>query len=120
MTTSSVGRAPHASAPELDSPPSRGESSTDDWRADAACVGADLEIFFPLGDQAHHNQQSAKAKQVCARCPVMATCRAWALKVGPEFGIFGGLTAHERRLVREGRWNGEQPRTRRSAVSATR
>ena len=110
MTTSSVGRAPHTSAPELDSPPSRGESSTDDWRADAACVGADLEIFFPLGDQAHHNLQSAKAKQVCARCPVMATCRAWALRTSPEFGIFGGLTAHERRLVREGRWNGHGPR----------
>ena len=90
----------------------RGESSTDDWRVDAACVGSDLELFFPLGDQAHHNAQSAKAKQVCGRCPVMATCRAWALKVGPEFGIFGGLTAHERRLVREGRWNGVAPRQR--------
>lgn len=88
------------------------ESPPQDWRVDAACVGADLEMFFPLGDQARHNELSAKAKQVCEGCAVMATCRAWALKVGPEFGIFGGLTAHERRLVREGRWNGERPRRR--------
>lgn len=65
-------------------------------------------MFFPLGDQAQHNRQGAKAKQVCAQCPVLKDCRAWALKVGPEFGIFGGLTAHERRLVREGRWKGER------------
>ena len=87
-----------------------GESWHEDWRAEAACVGENLDIFFPLGDQATHHALSNQAKQVCARCPVMATCRAWALRTSPEFGIFGGLTAHERRLVREGRWSGHGPR----------
>jgi WhiB family redox-sensing transcriptional regulator len=40
----------------------------------------------------------------------MNVCRSWALRTSPEFGIFGGLTAHERRLVREGRWNGQGQR----------
>jgi WhiB family transcriptional regulator, redox-sensing transcriptional regulator len=87
-----------------------GETWHEDWRAEAACVGENLDIFFPLGDQATHHALSNQAKQVCARCPVLATCRAWALRTSPEFGIFGGLTAHERRLVREGRWNGHGPR----------
>ncbi len=87
-----------------------GESWREDWRAGAACVGQDLDIFFPLGDQATHHALSNQAKEICSRCPVMATCRAWALRTSPEFGIFGGLTAHERRLVREGRWNGQGPR----------
>ena len=87
-----------------------GESWRADWRAEAACIGENLDIFFPLGDQATHHALSNQAKQVCARCPVLVTCRAWALRTSPEFGIFGGLTAHERRLVREGRWNGSGPR----------
>lgn len=87
-----------------------GESWHEDWRAEAACVGENLDVFFPLGDQATHHALSNQAKEICARCPVMATCRAWALRTSPEFGIFGGLTAHERRLVREGRWNGYGPR----------
>ena len=91
-------------------PAGGGESWHEDWRAEAACVGENLDIFFPLGDQATHHALSNQAKQVCARCPVMSVCRAWALRTSPEFGIFGGLTAHERRLVREGRWNGQEPR----------
>ena len=91
-------------------PAGGGESWRADWRADAACVGENLEVFFPLGDQATHHALSNQAKEICGRCPVMATCRAWALRTSPEFGIFGGLTAHERRLVREGRWSGEGSR----------
>lgn len=73
-------------------------------------MGENLDIFFPLGDQATHHALSNQAKQVCGRCPVMSVCRSWALRTSPEFGIFGGLTAHERRLVREGRWTGQGPR----------
>ena len=91
-------------------PAGGGESWRADWRADAACVGENLEVFFPLGDQATHHALSNQAKEICGRCPVMTTCRAWALRTSPEFGIFGGLTAHERRLVREGRWSGEGSR----------
>ena len=91
-------------------PAGGGESWRADWRADAACVGEDLDVFFPLGDQATHHALSNQAKEICSRCPVLATCRAWALRTSPEFGIFGGLTAHERRLVREGRWSGQGPR----------
>ena len=100
-------------------PAGGGESWHEDWRAEAACVGENLDIFFPLGDQATHHALSVQAKQVCARCPVMNVCRAWALRTSPEFGIFGGLTAHERRLVREGRWNGQgQRRTARDDTAA--
>ena len=101
----------HLDQPRRDRiPAGGGESWHEDWRAEAACVGENLDIFFPLGDQATHHALSLQAKQVCARCPVMNVCRSWALRTSPEFGIFGGLTAHERRLVREGRWNGQGQR----------
>jgi WhiB family transcriptional regulator, redox-sensing transcriptional regulator len=117
-------RHPDAGPADLDQPrrdripAGGGESWHEDWRAEAACVGENLDIFFPLGDQATHHALSNQAKQVCARCPVMNVCRAWALRTSPEFGIFGGLTAHERRLVREGRWNGQGQRRSRDDTAA--
>lgn len=39
------------------------------------------------------------AKQLCSTCPVVAECAAYALKWEPS-GIWGGLTAGERRQLR--------------------
>lgn len=71
-----------------------------DWREQAACRTADPELFFTSASgaaaQTHHRQ----AKAVCVRCPVVADCLAFALDRGLDYGVFGGLTAEERRALR--------------------
>lgn len=64
-----------------------------DWTDLAACVGQDPELWFPLGD-------GAKAKAVCASCPVRADCLRFALDSGLDDGIFGGLDADDRRALK--------------------
>ncbi|HEU5161150.1 MAG TPA: WhiB family transcriptional regulator [Streptosporangiaceae bacterium] len=37
----------------------------------------------------------AVAKQVCASCPVLDVCLAYALRTRPTFGVWAGRTAGE-------------------------
>ena len=75
-----------------------------DWRAYAACRGADPELFFSDGDIRSSWAQVNRAKLICRGCPVSAICLSWALASGHEAGIWGGLTEDERRrLHRSGR-----------------
>jgi WhiB family redox-sensing transcriptional regulator len=57
----------------------------------------DPELFFPAKGE---HGKAARAKQVCARCPVRAACLADAMATRDQFGIRGGLTPNERRLER--------------------
>jgi len=67
-----------------------------DWRQRSACKDEDPEIFF------RDSQRGVRqAKAVCTRCPVTATCLAWALSAPDDrFGVAGGLTAGERNDLR--------------------
>ena len=82
----------------------RGRSGAEpapDWRLSAACAERDLNTFFPISSVgAAARQQIEEAKSICGHCPVQTQCLAWALEVGPEFGIFGGRTEDERRSLR--------------------
>ncbi|MCJ0872014.1 WhiB family transcriptional regulator [Streptomyces sp. AP-93] len=72
------------------------------WQEDAACreLGSRL-FFYPTGEQrAEREARDAAAKEVCALCPVQRDCLRHALEVGEPFGVWGGLTAHERRELR--------------------
>lgn len=80
----------------LDTP--RGE----DWRARAACRDEDPELFFPIGNSLPALKQEAEAKAVCIRCPSRAACLDFAQQQEVGDGIYGGLTAGERRLARVG------------------
>jgi WhiB family redox-sensing transcriptional regulator len=73
-----------------------------DWRHQAACRDQDPELFHPVGDSGPALLQISAAKAVCARCPVVAECLSFALKVLPE-GVAGGLTAEERAELRHHR-----------------
>jgi WhiB family redox-sensing transcriptional regulator len=68
-----------------------------DWRSRAACRNApEPELSFPLdttGGPAA--RQVAAAKAICARYPVLAECRSWAIS-HEAYGIWGGLTEHQR------------------------
>jgi WhiB family redox-sensing transcriptional regulator len=54
-------------------------------------------FFAPDGERARaRNRRIAMAKAVCAECPALAACRAYAFDAGETFGIWGGLTEDER------------------------
>ena len=60
------------------------------WRAAAACRGVGPSLFYNPSPKS-----AARAKAICAGCPVICECGAHAATVG-EFGIWGGLTEGER------------------------
>jgi WhiB family redox-sensing transcriptional regulator len=74
-----------------DRPP---DPNPSDWRADALCAQTDPEVFFP-----ERGGSPAAAKAVCRVCPVRVSCLAFALAAGEVFGVWGGLTARERRRL---------------------
>lgn len=69
-----------------------------DWRDDAECRSPfyDPEQWFPGGTTGPWIPQIEDAKAVCRSCPVMATCRQWALDNRQEGGIWGGMTEQDR------------------------
>jgi WhiB family redox-sensing transcriptional regulator len=79
--------------PALPAPPSA--------LADAACKGADLALFFGPDSEfvTARQQREAKAKAICARCPVKAECLEYALDARETFGVWGGTTEDERRAL---------------------
>ena len=65
------------------------------WQDSAACIGADTAIFFPeSGDPV------GPAKALCRACPVREQCLTDALERGEVHGVWGGLSAKERRKYR--------------------
>ena len=55
------------------------------------------KLFFPVGTRGPALVQTARAKAVCRRCPVMIQCRTWALTTGQAAGVWGGMSEDERR-----------------------
>lgn len=76
------------------------DSQDRDWRDRAACRDEDTELFFPTGTTGPALPQIDEAKAICARCPVSSDCLNFALQTGQDYGIWGGLTAEERRAQR--------------------
>ena len=75
------------------------------WRDRAACLDCDTDLFFPIGTTGPAVERINEAKAVCARCPVSAACLLWAVEVGVEDGIWGGLTEDERRAMKRSQRN---------------
>ncbi len=77
----------------------------DSWRAEAACKGWPLELWYP-----RRGQQATAARSVCDGCPVRQQCLNDALSeeaAGVEaVGIRAGLTARQRRRLRRDRHAG--------------
>ena len=69
------------------------------WQHDAACVGKDPELFFPIGADGPALDQTQQARQVCAGCAVQCLCLEWAMLTGINDGVWGGLTENERRTL---------------------
>ncbi|MFJ9840990.1 WhiB family transcriptional regulator [Kitasatospora sp. NPDC101155] len=71
------------------------------WHTGAACQRDEVGLFFAPSKEptAARLSREEQAKQVCARCPVLLECREHALAQPEPYGVWGGLTAAERRVV---------------------
>jgi WhiB family redox-sensing transcriptional regulator len=70
------------------------------WLNHSACLDEDPELFFPTGNTAPALVQVQEAKVICHRCDVVDTCLKWAIEFGQEAGVWGGLSADERRALK--------------------
>lgn len=75
------------------------EPSADTWRDHSACRGASPDVFHPP-----EGDEGLRAKMVCDACVVKTACLEFAIETREKDGVWGGLTATERRrLVRRRR-----------------
>ncbi len=67
------------------------------WMTKAACKGEPVQTFFP-----ERGRGVARARELCATCPVRTECLSYALEE-PELlmGIWGGTTQRGRRATRK-------------------
>ena len=72
-----------------------------DWQLEAACRGVDSDVFFhPDRERGEaRERREAQAKKICAGCPVRQACLDHALKVREPYGVWGGLSEHERAVL---------------------
>ena len=72
-----------------------------EWQLRGSCRAADPDLFFhPEGERGPRKAaRDAAAKSICARCPVLASCRRHALGVREPYGVWGGLTEEEREAI---------------------
>lgn len=94
-----IGTSPFASRP-APAPP----RSDLTWMDNGACADLELGVVLFYGGEDEDlwgtkRARETAAKVVCATCPVITTCREYALARREEWGIWGGLTATERRKI---------------------
>jgi WhiB family transcriptional regulator, redox-sensing transcriptional regulator len=61
----------------------------------AACAEMETETFFRSADEPANEE----AKGVCRGCTVRGPCLEYAVRYEIDVGIWGGLTARERRAL---------------------
>jgi WhiB family redox-sensing transcriptional regulator len=59
------------------------------------CAQTDPEAFFP-----DKGERTRPAKAVCEGCPVRDECLNYALEHNERFGVWGGKSERERRVLR--------------------
>ena len=72
------------------------------WQRSAACRGSAAPLFFPPSraeSRSGRDTREARAKAICATCPVCEPCLAEALRLQDVHGIWGGLNERERRVL---------------------
>lgn len=72
-----------------------------EWQLQGACRGHDPDLFYFLDYERGNarRERANAAKNICDDCPVREICRETAMATGEEYGIWGGLTPEERRLL---------------------
>lgn len=70
----------------------------DSWMKDAACKGADTELFFP-DTRTGVVENISKAKRYCFTCPVRLDCLSYAFAHNIRYGVWGGYSRSQRYKV---------------------
>ena len=72
-----------------------------EWQFAGACADADPSVFFhPDGERGPlRRRRDARALAMCAVCSVVPDCRAHALSVREPYGVWGGLSEHDREAI---------------------
>lgn len=79
-----------------------------EWMTQAACIGADVNLFFAEGRNEPARRRTAEALFICMRCPVTTECLNYYMtEVAPDDvidvgGVWGGTTLSTRRQMRAG------------------
>lgn len=72
------------------------------WFDLAACKGKDNTMFYGNENGIVPSDIARKAKRICSECEVANDCLNFAIDNDESYGIWGGLTAKERKaIVRE-------------------
>ncbi len=69
------------------------------WSDRAACLTAEPELFFPVGNAGMAVDDISAAKGICRGCAVLRECRDYALASRQPFGVWGGLDEEQRRAI---------------------
>jgi WhiB family transcriptional regulator, redox-sensing transcriptional regulator len=84
------------------------------WRYDAKCKDEPTDLFYPPRDRALYKPIADKAKGICwgddgrPPCPVRRDCLWYAIDMGDQHGIFGGMSNRERAHIGR-RYTHERP-----------
>jgi WhiB family redox-sensing transcriptional regulator len=87
------------------------EQDNRDWWAEARCndqAGTMTGLFF-----SEELQDIARAKQLCALCPVMAQCLEGALERREPWGVWGGQLLLNGKVLQSKRRRGRPPKVAR-------
>jgi WhiB family transcriptional regulator, redox-sensing transcriptional regulator len=85
-----------------------GELAATDWWSDARCndgAGTMSGLFF-----SEELQDIARAKQICAMCPVIAECLEGALERREPWGVWGGQLFLNGKVLASKRRRGRPPK----------
>ena len=68
------------------------------------CAEIGGDFWFPERDDPENRKllDPSYAKSICRSCIHRSECAQWGIK-NERFGIWGGLTAHERKVIRRQR-----------------
>ena len=69
-----------------------------EWMDDAACKGSNPAVFFP--EKGDNKREIEFARQTCISCPVQQQCLKFALDNSFQYGIWGGKTSYQRRIIK--------------------
>ena len=72
------------------------------WQTKAACRGPHAAVFFPpttFERKDDKEAREARAKAICASCPVRQPCLDYAMRIREPHGIWGGLNEAERKQL---------------------
>lgn len=70
------------------------------WQVRGRCRQLEPEVFFPEdAGRTGLRTREERAKKICRECPVLVDCREHALAMRETHGVWGAMSARDRRRV---------------------